>query len=261
MNTYFTKPGAPVWASLANGIQFPDLSEWVPVDVAVARKGELKPASFMELVEKFRNGETVNLAEGGQIRFGCSFALKVFLNDDSEGEYIFSKYSETHLTQANKITPPGGIYDRIEVSPQQLACDELSEEVIFTFKSHRLVRSPSFNNVVHTKHINLFCEANDYAWSPQYIFPVNIVKPEKSIRVQFGNQYDYQVGVTFEPGGAVELIWFGKTRLRDYGKIYGVQYFDGEVFQNGTFRNSIIVSKNVNDYPQTEKAQLVLDIG
>lgn len=261
MNTYFTKEGAPVWASLADGIQFPDLSEFVAVDISVARSGELKPVNYMKLVEQFRAGEKVNLAKGGQLRFGCAFALKVFLNDDAEGQYVFSKFSDTHPTQPNKITPPGGIYDRIDISPQQLACDELSEEIIFAFATHRLIRSPSFNNVVHTKHIDVFCEQNKYGWSPEFIFPVNIVQPKQTVRVRFGEKYDYQVGVTFEPVGSVELIWFGEARLRDHGYLHGVKYFDGELFPDGTARNSSVVSEKYEDYPQSEKAQLVLEIG
>ncbi len=263
--TYFTPPGAPVWASLKEfgGIQFPDISEWVPVDLGVARRGELKPANFMELVEKYKAGEKVNLAEGGQIRIGCSFALKVFLGNEPAdgGRYVFSKYSETHPTQGNKITPPGGVYDRIEISPRALACDELSEEIIFAYQSHDLVRCPSFHNSAHLKHIHAFCGNNGFSLDPLNFFPVTIVTKEKTNQVTFGKNLIYQVGVTFEPVGSVELIWFGEARLKDHKEYKGVRYFDGELFPDGTARNSKVVSDNYLDYPLTEKAELVLAIG
>lgn len=262
MSVYFTPVGANVFASKTSGLRFPALSQWTPADIKVARSGELKPANFGELVDRYNAGEEVNLAEGGQIRIGCSFALKVFVNGSTEGKYLFSKFSDTHPTQANKITPPGGVFDRPDETPQEAAFRELCEEIIFAFASHKVTRMPIMNNVCHTEHMFKFGERNSFEFSPVHGFTVKAVNPPGATKVSFGSGLNYNAGVTFEKGpGSVELIWFGEAHLNNSGDLTGASFYDGELFPNGEARNSIVVCENYDNYPQTEKAQLVLEIG
>jgi hypothetical protein len=92
-----------------------DGSPWPPAMASAVAEARANP------------GTTVNIADGGQIRFG--FGAAVY---DEEREWAFVQFDTGHPTRPGHLTPPAGLWQ--EGTPLEAALAELGQELIIVLR-------------------------------------------------------------------------------------------------------------------------------
>jgi hypothetical protein len=222
-------------------------------------------------VEAFERGESVDLAMGWQIRFGCSAAVI------TEKGVPFVKFSPTHPSNPNKLSPAAGIYEPETGLPEEAAFKELTEEIIikkgktiglWSLERQRSVKQENVFRLINERYILSYGWVNEYSkekgytlseindfgrlWDGPmlYVEQMDITDSSANKRwvcFQFGddpnnpNFHCIWGLVAFETKtGSIEIIVPFKLKNLDPN----IELLDGERLPDGKYRDNLIVFAN-----------------
>lgn len=233
-------------------IVFPDLTDWERIDSKAARAKDaerIAPVDFEERIERFQNGEDVDLSGDGRLRIGCSLGLLV------DGKLVFGSFDTTHPSRPGYLTPAAGVFEG-DCMPHTKAAMELAEEFILLDETNRSVGIWQFGGLpIYPERAKEYAEAFGCRFDPELVvrarFRSNLPNVTK-VRVgeaEYGCLVEYEADTS-----SIELIFVAGTTLPE-----GVSIVDGERLPNGDWRRTPVIRWTPEcTSPLTTKAEILI---
>lgn len=219
-------------------IVLPPLREWERIDASSARaKGadRIAPPDYEERIQRFLNGESINLAGEGRLRVGCSMGLLV------NGQLVFGSFDMGHPSRPGYLTPPAGGFEG-DCSPLGTASTELAEEFILLDKNNTVGLWHTPDRVVYVYQATAYARDHGLQLDYNLTVPIELLYDFPNVTTVIIGNIRYKCLVEFEPDtSSIELIFVGEVELPD-----GVKIVDGERLPNGNWRNTPVVTWTPN---------------